>query len=72
MRSAPSLTTVGSWQISDGVTASVIFVLSVVSVQMGVQQLSIQATSSGLTTYRPYRVEAANSTVSRIFFTAEL
>jgi hypothetical protein len=72
MRSAPSLTTVGSWQISDGVTASVIFVLSVVSVQMGVQQLSIQATSSGLTTYRPYRVETANSTVSRIFYTAEL
>ena len=72
MRAAPSLTTVGSWQISDGVTGSVIFVLSVVSVQMGVQQLSIQATSSGLTTYRPYRIETANSTVSRIFYTAEL
>lgn len=72
MRTAPSLSVVGSWQISDGVTGSVIFVLSLLSIQTGLQQVCLNATSSGLTTYRPYRIETANSTASRIFFISEL
>jgi hypothetical protein len=72
MRTAPSFSVVGSWQISDGAVASVIFVLSLAALQFGSQQVALRATSSGLTQFRPYRIEAANSTVSRIFFTAEL
>ena len=72
MRTAPSFSVVGSWQISDGAIASVIFVLSLAAAQFGSQQVALRATSSGLTQFRPYRIEAANSTAARIFFTAEL
>jgi hypothetical protein len=72
MRAAPTLSASGSFQLSDGVTASVIFVLSLISVQTGTKQANLNATSSGLTTYRPYRIENANNTTARIILSAEL
>jgi hypothetical protein len=72
MRTTPSFSVVGIWQISDGAVASTIFVLSLAPAQFGSQQVALRATSSGLSQFRPYRIETANSTASRIFITAEL
>jgi hypothetical protein len=72
MRTSPTLSISGSFQLSDGVGASTIFVLSLVSAQTGTKQVSLNATSSGLTTYRPYRIESANNTTAKLTFSAEL
>jgi hypothetical protein len=72
MRATPSMSVVGAFQISDGVTGFIVFVFSLLAIQTGTQQVCISATSSGLTTHRPYRIEANNSTAARIFFISEL
>jgi hypothetical protein len=73
MRSAPSLTVTGSWQNSDGVAATAISALAVLGASMSNKTGVISGTSaSGLTAYRPYRIEAANSTASKTIFSAEL
>lgn len=71
MRALPSMSVSGSFQISDASTAFVIFVLSLVSGQTGNQQVTLRATSSGLTQFRPYRIEA-NGTSAKLLITAEL
>jgi hypothetical protein len=72
MRTLPSMGVSGSFQISDASVASVIFVLSLVNGQTGNQQVTLRATSSGLTQFRPYRVEVAGSLTPRLLLTAEL
>ena len=72
MRTTPSISVSGSIQISDGANGFVIFVLSVGTVQSNSQQIVLNATSSGLTQFRTYRLENNNNTTSRIFFIAEL
>ena len=72
MRTTPSLTVSGSCQLSDGATGFVIYVLSIAANLGGTQQVALNATSTGLTAQRTYRIETANSTASRVFFTAEL
>ena len=72
MRTTPSISVSGSIQISDGANGFVIFVLSVGTVQSNSQQIVLNATSSGLTQFRTYRLENNNNTTSRIFFLAEL
>jgi hypothetical protein len=72
MRTVPSLGTSGSAQISDGANNFVVFVLSILGVQSGTQQLQLRATTSGLTQFRPYRVESNNNTTTLSIFSAEL
>ena len=72
MRTTPSISVSGSIQISDGASGFVIFVLSVGTVQSNSQQLVLNATSSGLTQFRAYRLENNNNTTSRLFILAEL
>jgi hypothetical protein len=72
MRTVPSLSVSGSFQISDGATGFVIYVLSILTNSCGQQQIGLNSTSTGLTAQRAYRIESANNTTSRIFFTAEL
>jgi hypothetical protein len=72
MRIVPSFSASGSAQISDGGTGFTIFVLSLSSGAAGTQQVTLNATSSGLTQFRPYRIEATNNTTVRLIFSAEL
>jgi hypothetical protein len=73
MRIAPSLTVVGNWQNSDGTVATAITAMAVVSASMSNKVAAISGTSaSGLTQFRPNRIEAANSTASKAIFSAEL
>jgi hypothetical protein len=72
MRTQPSMSVSGSFQISDASVASTIFVLSLVTGQTGNQQITLRATSSGLTQFRPYRIEVAGSLTPRLLFIAEL
>lgn len=73
MRIVPSLTVSGSWQNSDGAAAVAITTLAVLTASMSNEVGVITGTSaSGITQYRPYRIEAANSTASKAIFSAEL
>ena len=72
LRTTPSLTVSGSIVIADGVNSFTIFVLSIPENQQGLQQVTVNSTSSGLTQFRPYRIQANNNTTSRLIFTAEL
>ena len=72
MRTQPSSTQVGTFQVSDGATPFAASNLGVSTVQSGTQQISLGITSSGLTSQRAYRIETANSTASRLILSAEL
>jgi hypothetical protein len=73
MRTTPSISSSGNFQLSDGAAATAITSISVLSTQSSSLVLSVRATvSSGLTQYRPYRVESANSTASTLTISAEL
>lgn len=75
MRTSPSsITTNGSWQLSDGLAAYAITTFSVPGGQSSPNLLTIQATAAGggMAAYRPIRVESANSTASYILIAAEL
>jgi hypothetical protein len=72
MRTQPSSTQVGSFQVSDGATGYAASNLGVSTTQSGNQQISMGITSSGLTAQRTYRIETANSTASRLILSAEL
>jgi len=72
MRTNPSFSVSGSAQLSDGISGYTIFVLSLAPSQVSQQQSVLNATSSGLTQFRPFRVEANNNTTVRLGFSAEL
>jgi hypothetical protein len=73
MRTVPALTTNGSWQLSDGVAATVVssFTLQTTQSSKSISSVTVNV-ASGLTQYRPYRLESANSTASLVTFSAEL
>ena len=71
MRALPSMSVSGSFQISDASVAFTIFVLSLIGTQSGTQQITLRATSSGLTQFRPYRIESSN-TLAKLLITSEL
>ena len=73
MRTVPSISSSGNFQISDGASGYSITSFTVLTGQSSSLVLSIRATvSSGLTAFRPYRIESANSTASTFTISAEL
>ena len=73
MRAVPATSLSGSWQLSDLVAAVAVTGSSQPANQSSSSKVVFQPTvASGLTTYRPYRLEAASSTASRITIDAEL
>jgi hypothetical protein len=69
MRTVPpsaSVTTSGSFQISDGVTSSAVSSFSVPVNQNSTRMVTVTAASSGLTAFRPMRLESANNTTAKI------
>ena len=74
LRTVPSLSAGGSWAISDGVSAFAATSISALSgSQQSTQVVMVSAgVASGLTAFRPCRLEANNSTASRLTFDAEL
>ena len=73
MRTSPSAAITGNWQISDSVSAIAVTGLTASSPNTGNKStLIIANVASGVTTYRAYRMEAANSTASRLQLSAEL
>jgi hypothetical protein len=73
MRTTPTLTTSGNFQISDGAAATAITALSLISSQSSTEIASIRFTvASGATTFRPYRIETNNSTTANALLSAEL
>ena len=73
MRSIPSLTQSGNFQVSDASAATATTSITLISAQSSDYNLSVRSVvSSGLTDKRPYRLEAANSTTAHLLFSAEL
>lgn len=73
MRSVPSLSSSGNFQASDGASATTITSFSIVTAQSSSLVASIRGNvASGLTGYRPYRIESSNSTASILTLSAEL
>jgi hypothetical protein len=73
MRATPSISSSGNFQVSDGAAATAITSFQIPSPQSSSLVLSLRANvSSGLTQYRPYRIESANSTASTLTISAEL
>ena len=73
MRTTPTLSTSGNFQISDGAAATAITSLSIITAQSSTQIASIRFNvASGATTFRPYRIETNNSTTATATFSAEL
>jgi len=73
MRSIPSLTQSGNFQVSDASAGTATTSITLISAQSSDYNLSVRSVvSSGLTDKRPYRLEAANSTTAYLLFSAEL
>ncbi len=73
MRSTPTVSTSGSFQASDGAAATAITSISIITTQSSSLIASLRGVvASGLTTYRPYRIETNNSTTANVLFSAEL
>ena len=73
MRSMPSLTQSGNFQVSDASVGTATTSITLISAQSSAYNLSVRSVvSSGLTDKRPYRLEAANSTTAHLLFSAEL
>jgi len=72
MRTVPSLTSSGNWQLSNGAAGFSASGLVIVSSENGLSRFSVGATASGLTSGAPIRLETANSLTSLIVFSAEL
>jgi hypothetical protein len=73
MRTTPTLATSGNFQVSDGASATAITAMSIVTAQSSSLIASVRGTvASGLTVYRPYRIETNNSTTATATFSAEL
>jgi hypothetical protein len=73
MRTTPTLSTSGNFQVSDGASATAITAMSIITAQSSSLIASVRGTvASGLTVYRPYRIETNNSTTATATFSAEL
>ena len=72
MRVQPTSTQVGTWQVSNASTGFAASSLGVQTGLCGKQSIALGITSSGLTGGALYRIEAANSTASRLILSAEL
>ena len=73
MRTTPSVTLSGSVQVSDGASATAVSSITLQTNQSSTLIPSIRAVvASGLTAFRPYRLETANSTSAYCLFSAEL
>jgi hypothetical protein len=73
MRTTPTFSYSGGWQNSDGLAATAITNLVLISASGSQKVCALEGTSaSGITTYRPYRAEAANSSASKAIYSAEL
>lgn len=71
MRIKPSITTSGNFQMSDGVTGTATTGIALLnSTQKDVACLDVTV-ASGLTQYRAYRLEAANSLATKITLSSE-
>jgi hypothetical protein len=73
MRDIPSLTVSGNYQISDGTAATAVTALAIAPAQNSTLIVSVRFTvASGATQFRPYRVEAVNSTTAFVLLSSEL
>jgi hypothetical protein len=73
MRSTPTVSTSGNFQVSDAAAATAITSISIITTQSSTLIASLRGVvSSGLTTYRPYRIETNNSTTANVLLSAEL
>ena len=72
MRSTPTLTTSGNFQLSDGTVGFAGSGIAMVTAQSSTFIASVGVTASGLTSFRPYRLESTSSTASIAVFSAEL
>jgi hypothetical protein len=73
MRTSPSAAITGNWQVSDSVSAIAVTSLTPSSPNTGNKStLIIANVASGVTIYRPYRMESANSAAARLQLSAEL
>lgn len=71
MRVMPTFSSSGNWQFSDRVAGVAISSFGMIAISSKVATISCTV-ASGLTAFRPYRLEAANSLASRIYLSAEL
>ena len=73
MRSSPTLTTSGNFQMSDAVTATAVTAISIAASSSSTQIVCFSfSVASGLTAFRPMRAEAANSLTTSVILSAEL
>jgi hypothetical protein len=73
MRTTPTVTTSGNFQASDAAAATAITGIALISQQSSSLIASLEATvASGLTSFRPYRIETNNSTTANALLSAEL
>ncbi len=73
MRAVPTFSYSGSWQVSDGVTATAATNITLVANQASSLIGMVNATvASGLTQYRVYWVESASSSASKATWSSEL
>jgi len=73
LRVTPTILSSGNFQVSDAIAATAVSTIGVNTTQSSTLVVSIEATvASGLTQFRPYRIESANSTTAYVAITAEL
>jgi hypothetical protein len=73
MRSTPTIANSGNLQASDGAAATALTAISIITQQSSSLIASLEGTAaSGLTAYRPYRIETNNSTTAYVLLSAEL
>ena len=73
MRSTPTIVSTGNLQLSDAQTATAMTAIAITTTQSSPLIASLRATvASGLTAFRPYRIESANSTTPNVLISAEL
>jgi len=73
MRSTPTVSTSGNFQLSDAASATAITAIAIITQQSSSLIASLEATvASGLTTFRPYRIETNNSTTANVVLSSEL
>lgn len=73
MRSTPTVSTSGNFQASDAAAATAITAIAIITQQSSSLIASLEATvASGLTTFRPYRIETNNSTTANVVLSSEL
>ena len=73
MRSTPTIANSGALQASDGASATALTAIAIITQQSSSLIASLEATvASGLTTFRPYRIETNNSTTANVVLSSEL